>query len=200
MGPMSPIESISYHKYRLNPSLLSSILMMATIWWSLAVPLLLGAAQGDVPAKWKVVPSKEGRFRVAMPNTPTQTKKTVKTATGELTVTILAAEGRNDSLFVVSYSDIPEADLKQGSLAKRLAQARDGAVSNVGGKLREEKTIALDGHPGRQIVIEKDGSVIAKMRIFLVKRRLYQVMVLGSASVFSSKEVEMFLDSFRLNK
>jgi len=31
-----------------------------------------------------------------------------------------------------------------------------------------------------------------KMRIFLVKRRLYQVMVLGSGTIFTSKDVSIF--------
>ena len=47
---------------------------------------------------------------------------------------------------------------------------------------------------------EKDGSVIVKMRIVLVKRRLYQTMVLGSGAIFATRDVSIFLDSFRLNK
>jgi hypothetical protein len=168
--------------------------------WSLALPLLLGAAQEELPANWKVNVSKDGGFSVAMPGTPTETKKQVKTATGQLLVTMLVAEGRDEALFVVSFSDFPKIEVKKETVDKRLDNARDGAVSSARGKLRTEKIIKLDEtHPGRELVVEKDGAVVAKIRIYVVKNRLYQVMVLCSGAG-SSKEAGVFMDSFRLNK
>ncbi len=65
----------------------------------------------------------------------------------------------------------------------------------------KEKPIELAGkYPGREITIEKKGEIVAKMRIYLVNNRLYQVMVLGPGAAFSTKDVGIFLDSFRLNK
>jgi hypothetical protein len=160
------------------------------------------AFQEELPPNWKTVTSKEGRFTVAMPGTPAQTKKIVKTATGKLQVMMLVAEGRLDSTFVVSYTDYADADLKKGTIDRRLDQARDGAVDSSGGTLRSEKSIDLAGNRGREIVIESDGAVIVRMRIFLVQRRLYQVMVLGAGPIFAPKEKDagIFLDSFRLIK
>jgi hypothetical protein len=179
--------------------------MMGTVCWSLTLPLLLGAVQDDLPAGWKVFASKDGRFTVHMPKEPMDPKKqVVKTGTGELNVTLVIAEGRQDSYFVVSYSDFPPAVLKKGEEEMRLDQACNGAVESSRGKLRGvAKPIELaGGYAGREIVIEKDGAVIAKMRIYLVENRLYQIMVLGSGTIFSSKEkdVGIFLDSFRLKK
>jgi hypothetical protein len=168
--------------------------------WSLALPLLLGATQEDLPANWKVNVSKDGNFSVAMPGTATETKKPVKTATGQLLVTMLVAEGRDESLFVVSFSDFPEKDVKKETVDKRLDYARDGAVSSARGKLRSEKIIKLDeAQPGRELIVEKDGAVVAKIRIYVVKNRLYQVMVLCNGAG-SSKEAGIFMDSFHLNK
>jgi hypothetical protein len=161
---------------------------------------LLGAAQDEVPASWKMVAPKDGGFSVAMPAAPMEKKQQVKTATGTLSVVMQIADGRNDSLFVVSYSDFPEADLKKGDVDKRLDQARDGAIASARGKKRSEEPLKLKGHAGREVVIEKDGEVVVKMRIYLVKNRLYQVMVLGNGPVFASKDVAIFLDSFRLNE
>jgi hypothetical protein len=61
--------------------------------------------------------------------------------------------------------------------------------------VKEERDVKLKSHPGRHVVIEKNGDVIARMRLFLVNRRLYQVMVLGDAT---AKDVETFLSSFEL--
>ncbi len=173
---------------------------MGPYCWSLALPILLGAVQDDVPAGWKMVAPKDAGFRVAMPAVPTEKKQTVKTATGTLNVVMQVAEGRNDTLFVVSYCDFPTGDLTKADVDKRLDQARDGAISSARGKKRSDDPIMLKGHPGREIVIEKDGEVVAKMRIYLAKNRLYQVMVLGNGTVFASKDTATFLDSFRLNE
>jgi glucose/arabinose dehydrogenase len=135
-----------------------------------------------------------------MPAVPTEKKQTVTTATGKLSVVMQVAEGRNESLFVVSYCDFPTGDLKNADLDKRLDQARDGAISSARGKKRSEEAIQLGAYPGREIVIEKDGEIVAKMRIYLAKNRLYQVMVLGAGPVFASKDTATFLDSFRLNE
>lgn len=170
--------------------------MMGQVCWILTLPVLLGAAQDE----WKVFASPGGRFSVTMPTAPMETKKKV---TGQLDAIVAAAEGRHDAFFVVSYCDFLAGELKIETVQKRLDQACRGALESSGGdKLRSEKSIALDGHPGREIVIEKKGEVIARMRLYLVNHRLYQVMVLGAGRVFSSKEndVGRFLDSFRLNK
>ena len=171
--------------------------MMDRICLSLTLPLLLGAVQEDLPPNWKVVESTAGRFTVSMPETYTEKKQPVKTAKDTLEVVMLVAEGRNDALFVVSYSDYPAADLKTGGVEKRLDYARDGAVSSARGKLRSEKPIMLDANPGRDIVIEKDGEIVVRTRIYLVKNRLYQVMTLGNVP---AKECATFLESFRLIK
>ena len=176
--------------------------MMGPVCWSLTLPLLLGTMQDELPAGWIRYAVPEGRYSVAMPTKPTESKKKITTATVQLDAVVAVAEGRLDSYFVVSYCDYPAKELKADSIDKRLDQGARAAVENARGKLRSEKPIKLDGHPGREIVIEKDGEVIAKMRIYLVDRRLYQVMVLGSGPIFAAKEkdVGIFLDSFRLNK
>jgi hypothetical protein len=158
------------------------------------LPLLVGAVQ-DLPEGWQSYSSKDGKFKVALPGKPMEKKQTVKTAKDPIYVHMVLADGRNDSNFVVSYTDYPEADQKKSVIKKRLDQARDGAVSSSGGAVKEERGITLKTHPGRHIVIEKDGDIIARMRLFVVNRRLYQVMALGAAP---AKDVELFLSSFEL--
>jgi hypothetical protein len=174
------------------------IIMMGRVCLGLSLPLLLGAVQDQTPQGWNTVVSKEGAFKVKLPGKPMEKKQTVKTAAGkDLHVMTLFAEGRNDSLFAVSYTDYPEADLKKGSVEKRLDHARDGAASTAGGKPDMEKPIDIKGHAGRAFAIKKNGEIVARMHIYLVNRRLYQVMVLGNAPI---DEAKTFLDSFALNE
>ncbi len=172
--------------------------MIGRVCLGLSLPFLLGAAQDQLPAGWSAVVSKEGAFKVKLPGKPMEKKQTVKTAAGkDLNVITLFAEGRNDALFAVSYTDYPDADLKKGSVEKRLDHARDGARFQRGGKAVKDTAIDIKGHPGREFAIEKNGQVVARMRVYLVSRRLYQVMVLGNPAM---DEVRTFLDSFALNE
>ena len=165
----------------------------------LAVPLLLGGGADDLPPDWVVV-ARDG-FKISMPAKPTEKKQQVKVAKGHLNVSLLIAEGRKDATFVLSHCDYAATEVKRADLERRLDQARDGAVENSGGKLRKEQLIELiDGnkrHPGRDLLIDKNGEVIARIRIYVVERRLYQVMVLGNPP---AKDANTFMDSFRLNK
>lgn len=173
---------------------------MGAVLWGLAVPMLLGATQDDLPAGWKTIAPKDAGYSVALPGTPSEKKQQVKTATGILHVVMQVAEGRGDTTYVVSHCDFPAADLKKADIDKRLDQARDGAIASARGKKRSEEPIKLAGHPGRDITIEKDGEAVARMRIFVVNNRLYQVMVLGNGPALASKETSAFLDSFRLTE
>ena len=60
-----------------------------------------------------------------------------------------------------------------------------------------ENPIDIKGHAGREFAIDKNGKIVARMKIYLVNRRLYQVMVLGSPP---GKEATIFLASFALNE
>ena len=174
---------------------------MVSPWnWCLALPLLIAVAQDVELAGWKAFESKEGRFRVQMPTTPTEQKQRVKTATGQVEVFLFLAEGSAAS-FVLSYSDFPEKEVKAGDEAKRLDFARDGAVNSARGKLRSEKKIDLDGVPGRELVIDNGGGdMVLKVRIYAAERRLYQLLAVGPGAILTSKEAAAFLDSFRLLK
>ncbi len=166
--------------------------------WSLTLPLLLGATQ-ESPA-WETFTSKEGAFSVKFPCAPAEERQKVKTATGQLNVAVFLAEDKNDASYVVSFSDLPEAETKKGMEQKRLDFARDGAVTRARGKLRSEKAIELVGYPGRELVIESAAELVLRVRIFVVNRRLYQVMAVGPGAVVLHRDGTFFLDSFRLNK
>jgi hypothetical protein len=166
--------------------------------WALTLPLLLGAAQDN--ASWISFISKEGGFRVSLPATPAEKTQRVKTATGQLEVTVFLVEDKNDTSYVVSYSDLPRAEVKDGTEQKRLDFARDGAVAKARGKLRSEKTLALEGHPGRELIIENGTEAVVRLRIYVVNRRLHQLMAVGPGNVVLGRDGTFFLDSFRLDK
>lgn len=166
---------------------------------------LLGAgllrAGDDLPKDWKLHESKEGRFTVALPGTPLESRQLVKTGLGTLEVTMLLLELRKENAaFVVSFSDFPEAVFKGGDDATRLDYARTGAVTSAKGKLVSEKRITLGRHAGRELLIENAKKEFIRTRLFAVDKRLYQTIASGPKAFVQSKEATVFLDSFKLTK
>jgi|ERR1043165_5533631 hypothetical protein len=189
-----------FDKMNANPNGREILLMMGPL--CMMLPLLLGTAKDNVPAEWVRFEPAGGRYSIAMPAKPTVSKKAVKTESAKLEAVIAVAEGMGNSYFVVSYCDYPKKELKKDSIDKRLEQGCKAAAENAGGEIRNKEKISIDGHPGREIAIEKNGELIARMQLYLVDGRLYQLMVLGDAAFFAGneKDVRTFLGSFRLVK
>jgi hypothetical protein len=151
---------------------------------------------------WKPFTSSTAGFVVILPGTPTEQKQTVKTAAGTVEVHVFAVDTEKDQTsYVVSYSALPDSAVKPGSEAKRLDNARDGAVASTKGKLVSERRIVLQNHyPGRELDIDVGGKRRVRTRIYAVGNHLYQLLIVGPTSVTNSKEASRFLNSFQLTK
>jgi hypothetical protein len=163
----------------------------------LTLPLVLGGAQD--PAEWKPFVSKKGGFSVTLPAEPTEQVQTVKTPAGPVDVVLYLIDGKKDTVsYVVGYSQFPEKALQTGTSEKRLDNARDGAVQSAKGKLKEEKKVLLGSYPGRELLIESETGGFVRTRIYAVRNRLYQTMVIGNKESIESRAAGAFLDSFKL--
>lgn len=147
--------------------------------------------------------SEAGRFSIMIPATPEESTQTMNTQAGKIDLHMFTAE-KGDVGYIVGYSDYPEDVVKQSDPENMLDGSRNGAVSNVNGKLVLESKVSLDGNPGREIVIDaKTGAgqdATVKARIYLVGSRLYQVMVIGPKGQISSADMDEFLQSFKLSQ
>jgi hypothetical protein len=161
----------------------------------LAVPLILGAAQDTA---WKSFASPKGGFSVLLPGEPAEQSRKVKTHAGVVEVTLYVVDVPKAGNYVVGYTEFPEKGLQAGTSEKRLDNARDGAVRSARGKLQSETKIVLGSFPGRELIIEGDGKDLVRTRIYAVKSRLYQTMVVGSKTTVDGREALRFLDSFKL--
>jgi hypothetical protein len=113
-------------------------------------------------------------------------------------------EGDNGLLYcAVIYNDFPEWLVKQKDINwdAMLDSGRDGLVADTNGKVIMESKITLGNYPGREVVIEAKGqfkTAIIKVRIYVVRNRMYQVMVITAKGEGGSFERDNFMDSFRL--
>ena len=144
--------------------------------------------------------SKDWKFAAKFAGTPKEEKQT---PVGIPTV-MFGIESK-DGVYGIAVSDIPVPDGETADqIQARLDGARDGAIRNVGGTLTSSSQITTgqQKYPGREfnatITKPKEGQVRA--RVYLVGKRFYQVMVMGTNDFATSKEATAFLDSFRVTE
>jgi hypothetical protein len=172
------------------------------MWWSSTfLVFVLGAFSvhaGDQP-EWKEFASKEGRFKIVMPGAPKQEELETESDFGKGVLHMNVAQA-DKTMYGANYCDFP-AEIKNAPLKKVFDSSRDGAVANLEGKLVRESDIKLGDYPGREIHIgAEDGKQLFRARVYLVDRRLYQVVVFGSKEAAISKQADKFFDSFKLTE
>lgn len=167
----------------------------------LAAGVLLFIAADKV--EFKEFQSKEGRFKVLIPGTP----KELERSTAGIRTKMYVIEIKNNGAYMAAYADKPGTkDAKDDVIEKVLKASRDGVISNFNGKLLKDSSIKLnDKYPGRDFEVELEfpddkSKRLARLRIYLVDGRLYQVHVLGTKEFVTSDEATKFLDSFALIK
>lgn len=146
--------------------------------------------------KWKEFSSKDGRFRVLMPGTPAPAEVKFDSEYGPASFHMNTVEG-GESFYGAHYCDYTEA-IKKVAAKRVYDSSRDGAAENMQGKVVGEGDVKLGTHAGREIRIEVDGRSLFRARVFLVGTRLYQVVFYGPKGAATSKEVDRYLDSFKL--
>jgi hypothetical protein len=139
--------------------------------------------------------SVEGRFTVQMPGTPSE--QTMRVAG---TITKIYTIDTPEAAYAVAYADLPVYIGDPTRQQKGLDGARDGMLRNVGGQLTSETPIFLSGkYPGRELranLPARKAKLLA--RIYLVDRRLYQIMVIGFPAAVRSPESSQFVTSLHV--
>lgn len=160
---------------------------------------LVGDLAASMPQpSWTEFSLEEGGFSVLMPTKPMQ--QTIPAAES-VNVHLYSSLGSNGVGYLASYADLPESLSDQAQTIKALDDARNEQLKASKGRLLSETTITLEGYPGYELKIETaTGQMIS--RVFLVKRRLYQLMGIVPESMVGSEssvqDVGKFFSSFKL--
>src|SRR5262245_40888904 len=104
------------------------------------------------PPEWKEFASKEGRFKVLMPEKPKQNKVETESDFGKGVMHMNVAQA-GKAMYAANYCDFPGA-IKNVQLKQLYDSSRDGAVANMAGRLSSEKDIKLGESAGREIRID----------------------------------------------
>lgn len=148
---------------------------------------------------WQQFTSPQGKFMVLMPGKPKPVKQSYPTPLGVINSQGFLVENYGKKVaYLVAYSDFP-INLKSNNSNQILDWAGKGILGGVNGKLVSQRSFKLQGFPGRELTYLATGGIF-KHRMYLVNRRLYQVVVATSKEQqkYLAKSNVGFLNSFRL--
>jgi hypothetical protein len=139
---------------------------------------------------WAQFSPKQGGFTVLMPGKPIEEKESDKSDDGtteSYTYTVEAKEGA----FLLGYTEFP-SDISANDPQGLLDAATEGLAQD-GGKLLRQRKISLSGIPGREVQYKNADGTTGTARIFVMKRRLYQLHAIAT----QTQDVKKFFDSFK---
>jgi hypothetical protein len=173
---------------------------MRTVAVGFVLVVFAGVAIGQKGEKGDY-PSGEGKYSVKFPGTPKTASKTTRSAVGELTVNVATYANSDGNVYMVSYTDFPEAATKPENHATLLDGIRDGVKGKDGKIAGEEKKLESgpDKLPGREFTVEK-GKQRIRYRVIVSGSRVYQVAAIGTEAFATGKDATAFLDSFQVTK
>ncbi len=148
---------------------------------------------------WRELSVPEGRFAVLLPGKAQREARTLNTAAGALTMTMYACSLKQGSM-AVAYTDYPAAALAADHGRAQLDAARDALLRNIGGSVRSEEEVMIEGFPGRQVYAEGRAGARLKARFVAAGPRLYQIAYVGAKDGVAMADIDMFLTSFKLTR
>lgn len=170
--------------------------ILAPITFLLAFAPAVAMAQ-----EWKDFTSAECRCSAQLPGMPQQRSNSLPSKFGPLDQRMITLDVPGTAFFALSYVDFPKDAFTKAKTDDILDDVRETSVSNVkGSKLRSETKVTMNGFPGREIKIDSPGKMVMHGRTYLVKERLYQLIVVMPEAREAAGDSKKFLDSFKFQK
>ena len=146
-------------------------------------------------ARWKKISSREGGFACLMPASPKIDSQTIEVNGMKVQGKAFSAWNRANSEFTLAYFDTP-GTLSQEETEKWLD--RQGQMLTQGDESRMvfAQKLALKGYSGRHYTAHTENNTDADEMVYLVKRRLYFLIVVQDRGGGDQEDVKRFFESF----
>lgn len=167
----------------------------------LLVPLALPAMAQAQGGEWQTVVAPDLRFRLEMP-APVEKTTAAEKEKGHAGSRIAWAAKRDDDMFDFDYVDydpnwFSTRDTKQ--MARDLGRGEaEKAFPRAKFKYVRDELVVLQGWDGYALDIEDAGGAAVMMRTYIVKDRLYRLLVTARGDEASKAAAARFAGSLRL--
>jgi hypothetical protein len=148
---------------------------------------------------WKEFSSKEGKFKVLMPGTPTFQKSNVKTKGGTIPFNVFSVYRQREAVYLVGYGDLPRNySVNSPEVSELLPQLPSRPNASSGIRSINRQNIRLGNIPGKEIRVQSSEGFTMRWRAYVVNKRLYQLGVLTDKEQSLTKSIDGFFNSFKL--
>ncbi len=166
------------------------------------ITLLLISAPFSVADDWKETKSQEGNFKAQMPSESRYQANEIETELGKIKIHMfIATSDSGNEAYMLMYNDYPDELFKTKTIDQILADAADGAVENVKGKLQSESKVTHAKFPGKDLeatATADDQVTYISWRLLLVKNRMYQIGCVGVGKKVPAETIKKMKESFEL--
>jgi hypothetical protein len=167
----------------------------------LAAPLVAPLQTWAQSADWQTIVGPELRFRLEMP-APVEKTMAAEKEKGHASPRIAWAVkrgGQNFDFDFVDYEDGWFSNRDSKVMAKELGRGEaEKAFTKDKYKYVRDEPISLQGWDGYALDIEDPAGVLVMMRTYIVKDRLYRLLVTATADAKTREAANRFLESFKL--
>ncbi|MBI5754169.1 hypothetical protein HZA40_03445 [Candidatus Peregrinibacteria bacterium] len=163
----------------------------------LAVLLLTNSltAFATKPVKYS---STEGNYSITFPGTPEESSQEIPTDNGSFTLHGTVYKATENNAFAVAYSDPLEKPVSKKGAYAILAQEQKGELNTPGTTMDgKDKKNSYKGYPGLYYKTRKD-NMYGITQTYLIKTRLYQIVITKADKYPTNKEIKAFIGSFKL--
>jgi hypothetical protein len=167
----------------------------------LVVSLLATPLAAHAQSEWQTVVGRDLRFRLEMP-APAQETKAAEKEKGHATERVSWHAKRDGDLFDFDHVDylpgwFSERDTKL--MARELGRGEaEKAFPPAKYKYAKDEPIALQGWDGYALDIESPDGALTMMRTYVVKDRLYRLLVTAKNDEAARAAASRFLNSLKL--
>lgn len=154
-----------------------------------------------LPPAWTQFTSVEGKFAVQLPSAPQKQQETADTPMGPMQINLFTAASEN-GVYVVGYADaefLAKLPADNAEVVTQVLQGTgNGLATSLKGTIAEQSELQTSGYTGRQFKLTLPDDMRATVRVFLVKGRIYQMILLHHQSKSGAAEFGLFFPSFRV--
>ncbi len=153
---------------------------------------------------YKTFKSEDGGYRVTIPTQTQSDVKTLNTPAGTVNIYIQMARDKNLGIeFGASYFKLPDAmksRLQTEGTNDFFENMINGMQQDSGGKILNKQSIQFMSYPGKECEIKVSDDKIIKIKMFIVKNTVYQMIVNCFSEDRDHKKIRDFFNSFELTK
>ncbi|MBV9756384.1 MAG: hypothetical protein JO047_04960 [Alphaproteobacteria bacterium] len=104
-----------------------------------------------------------------------------------------------DTAYIVAVDEYAPGKLTNANPMVLLDSAQGAVLKGLNGTLRQRRAVTVSGFPGREILFDTADHNTGKVRVYVVRNRLYQTWYLGPSGQETRPDVDRFLNSFRVS-